>query len=225
MNSNEIELSNIHKIMSKRMKQSWTDIPQYQLSAEVDVTELYNMRNSIEDSKPSYTAIFTKLIAESLKDHLLLNSSWKEDYIIKYEDINIGIAMDTPKGLIVPVIKNAQNKSISEINKELRDLKNETKNGFVSPEKLKDGTFTISNLGMYRVSSFNAMINPPQAAILAFPKIINKTILDKENTLKSKKILKPTLTVDHRIADGATAARFLTQFVESLESPISIFSK
>jgi pyruvate dehydrogenase E2 component (dihydrolipoamide acetyltransferase) len=221
MNSREVELSNVHKIMSKRMKKSWTEIPQFQLSAEIDLTDLYYLRNNY-DNKPSYTAIFTKAIGDTILNHPYLNSSWQEEKLIQYDQINIGIAMDTSRGLIVPVVNNVSDKSLWLINEEIEELKKQAVEGHIALEKLRGGTFTISNLGMYRVSSFNAMINPPEAAIMAFPRIKTKQLLFNDE-IKEKKIMTPTLTVDHRAADGAKAARFLTQFVELLENPESLF--
>ncbi len=212
----KVKLSTVHKIMSKRMVKSWST-PQFQLETEINCTKITQLRNSL-DYRPSYTVIITKAVACILLNHPYLNAAWRDDHVVQFEEVNIGIAMDSPRGLVVPVIKDVNNKSLYNLQSELVDLKERAEKGGLNISDFEGGTFTISNLGMYRINSFNPIINPPEAAILGIPRFMTQLVMN-EGQLMEKKIMRPVLSVDHRVTDGATAARFITDVATLLEDP------
>lgn len=216
MKSKKIELSNVHRIMSKTMMKSWANIPQFNLETKVNFENIINARKE-DGKKYSYTAVMVKVLSNIILEHPFLNSSWQNDHIVQYDQANIGIAMDTTRGLLVPVIKNANNKSLIEINNELEALKKAGIEGKIGPEKFEEGTFTITNLGMYNVNSFTPIVKPPESAILAVSKIFEEAIINKNNELNTARFIRLVLAADHRVLDGATAAKFITELAQKLE--------
>jgi pyruvate dehydrogenase E2 component (dihydrolipoamide acetyltransferase) len=182
---------------------------------EVDMTNATKLHS---ERQISYTELLVKAVAEALKKHPLLNSTLVEDEKIKaYADINIGVAVATEQGLVVPVIHYADKKTLEEIAAKLRDLAEKAKEGKLAKEDLSGGTFTITNLGMYGVDLFMPIINPPEAAILAVGQIVNKPAAEgKEIVIKP--IMTLSLAYDHRIVDGAPAAQFLEEIKKTLET-------
>jgi pyruvate dehydrogenase E2 component (dihydrolipoamide acetyltransferase) len=222
-----ISLSNIRKRIGDRLQASYQTSPHINLTVEVDMHEAEASRarmNTLaaqeEISPISVTAYLVRTLAWVLKRHPMLNATLTEDGIHLWEDVNIGIATAIDEGLIVPVIHQAGQKSIREINQELRYLTKQARVGNLTREEIQDGTFTISNLGMYGIQSFTAIINPPQSAILAVGAVERKPIVvDEDDTVKVHPMMKMTLGVDHRIIDGAVAAAFLAELVKALETP------
>lgn len=175
-----------------------------------------------QDSTPaiSMTAFITRIVAWSLKRHPYLNASFQNNEIRFWEEINIGIATALDDGLIVPVIRNADQMTAKEINNTLRDLTRRARSGDLSLDEIQNGTFTISNLGMYGIQSFTAIINPPQSAILAVGTLTRRpVVVDDADTLEIRPMMMLTLGADHRIVDGAVAAEFLADIVKALETP------
>lgn len=213
-----VKLSGLHKAMSRQMVASWTEVPQFHLETEVDCSELIELRKRVA-YRPSYTAIIAKAAAETLVQHPALNASWRADHIVEFQEINIGIAVDTRRGLMVPVIRDVASKSLEEVESELKKIKLKAEKGNYMIEELTDGTFTISNLGMYRVNAFNSIVNAPQAAILAIPRMYSSLCLQPDGQIGTKMIMRPLLSVDHRVTDGATGAKFVTDFAKLLENP------
>lgn len=218
MNEKHIRLTGLKRAMSRQMIASWTEVPQFHLETEIDCAGIINLRENYS-FHPSLTAIFTKIIADCLVDHPYLNASWVDDHIVTYDSVNIAIAMDTQRGLLAPVIFNVANKSLEEVNLSLENYKKKTYKGNFGSEELAGGTFTISNLGMYQVTSFSAIVNTPQVAILAVPKIKSIPSIMKNGDIGIKKIMRPVLSLDHRVVDGATGAKFVNDFVASIEQP------
>jgi pyruvate dehydrogenase E2 component (dihydrolipoamide acetyltransferase) len=220
-------LSNIRKRIGDRLQASYQETPHIYLTVEVDMHEAEASRkrmNSLaaeEGAEPiSVTAYLIRVLAWVLKRHPMLNSSLTEDGIMLYEDINVGIATAIDEGLIVPVIHQAGQKSICEINQRLRYLTKQARAGTLTREEVQDGTFTISNLGMYGIQSFTAIINPPQSAILAVGAVERKpVVVDEDDMVEVRPMMQMTLGVDHRIIDGAVAAAFLAELVKALETP------
>ena len=220
-------LSNIRKRIGDRLQASYQETPHIYLTVEVDMHEAEASRkrmNSLaveEGAEPiSVTAYLIRVLAWVLKRHPMLNSSLAEDGIKLYEDINVGVATAIDEGLIVPVIHKAEDKSIREINQRLRYLTKKAREGALTREEVQDGTFTISNLGMYGIQSFTAIINPPQTAILAVGTLKRKpVVVDQEDTIAVRPMMMMTLGVDHRVIDGAVAAEFLAALVKALEVP------
>lgn len=215
------KLTGIKKAMAKQMIRSWTNVPQFQLSTTVRCDQLIAFRQSLPE-KVSYTAIIAKAVAMTLKEFPEINQRFVEGLVEPVEAVNMGIASDTKRGLLVPVIHDADTKSLIELQQALNDIKEKSKLGKFSMEELTGGTFTISNLGMFNIETFSSIINTPEIGILAIGKIAKKPYVDETNQLVAASVLQPVLTLDHRVADGATGARFLTRLVELLENPEAI---
>lgn len=218
MSEKHIKLTGLKRAMSRQMIASWTDVPQFHLETEIDCDEILNLRENYS-FHPSFTAILTKILADCLMDHPYLNASWVDDHIVTYDSVNIAIAMDTQRGLLTPVIFNVANKSLEELNLSLENYKKKSYKGNFTSEELTGGTFTISNLGMYHITSFSAIVNTPQVAILAVPRIKSILSIMENGDIGIKKIMRPVLSLDHRVVDGATGAKFLTDFVARIEQP------
>ncbi len=220
-------LSNIRKRIGDRLQTSYQNTPHIYLTVEVNMSKAEESRkrmNSLaaeEDSVPvSVTAYLIRTLAWVLSRHPMLNSSLEKDGIKLYKEINIGVATAIEEGLIVPVVTKAAQKSISEINQQLRDLTKKAREGRFTREEVQGGTFTLSNLGMYGVQSFTAIINPPQTAILAVGALKRKpVVIDQEDAIQVQPMMMMTLGVDHRVIDGAVAAKFLEELVKAIENP------
>jgi pyruvate/2-oxoglutarate dehydrogenase complex dihydrolipoamide acyltransferase (E2) component len=209
------KLSQLGKAMGKHMTASW-EAPQFQLETEVDCARLIEYRNTL-DFKPSFTTIIAKAVADTLKKFPQINASWGGDCIVLHDDINIGIAADTGRGLLVPVIKDAENKSIAEMHEAMEHIKSKSERGNFSIEDMSGGTFTISNLGIFNITSFKAIVNAPEAGILAVSKMTDTPVV-RNGQIVPAKIMRLNLSLDHRVTDGATGARFLTELATVLES-------
>ncbi len=222
-----LALSNMRKRIAERLTTSYQTTPHIYLTTEVDMREAEASRKRMnelanQDSTPaiSMTAFITRIVAWSLKRHPYLNASFQNNEIRFWEEINIGIATALDDGLIVPVIRNADQMTAKEINNTLRDLTRRARSGDLSLDEIQNGTFTISNLGMYGIQSFTAIINPPQSAILAVGTLTRRpVVVDDADTLEIRPMIMLTLGADHRIVDGAVAAEFLADIVKALETP------
>ena len=169
------------------------------------------MAKKIHDEREaSYTAILVKAVSKGLLEHPFMNSTLVNDEIKIYEDINIGVAVNTQHGLVVPVIRQADKKSFEEIGEAIKHLGEKAKEGKLTRDDLSGGTFTITNLGMYDVDFFMPIINPPEAAILAIGRIVSKPVVI-EGRIETRPTMMLSLSYDHRIVDGASAASFLSK--------------
>jgi pyruvate dehydrogenase E2 component (dihydrolipoamide acetyltransferase) len=218
-------MSSAWRVMASRMTQSWTSAPHFYLAREVRAAALVEMRSRLTQTfarrgsiKLTYTDLLVKIAAMTLREHPRLNASWSESGIQTHLDINIGLAVGIDDGLVVPVIHTADRLSLGEIAALRADLIQRTGDHRLRPADLSDGSFTISNLGMYNVDAFMAVVNPPQAAILAVGRIAERVV--PEN---GQPVVRPTfvltLSVDHRVADGLRAAKFLDDLVILIEEP------
>ncbi|MEM1575763.1 MAG: dihydrolipoamide acetyltransferase family protein [Nitrososphaerota archaeon] len=217
----KIPIKGIRKAIAERLTYSYKNIPSASLIMEIEVDNLLRFHEELEKKhgkEISFTAIITKAVAEALKKHRILNSSFEENEIKIFEDINISIAIDTPNGLLAPTVLNADKKSIIELSEEIRKLIDKAIKGGLSPEEAFGGTFTISNLGPYDIDVFIPIINPPQSAILGIGKIVKKPIIEN-NEIVIKSIMSLCLVFDHRVIDGVPAANFLKTLKEYLENP------
>jgi pyruvate dehydrogenase E2 component (dihydrolipoamide acetyltransferase) len=222
-----IPLIGMRRTIAERLTASYQSIPHIQFTASVDMTNFNQARNDYNDlalerrdQKVSVTAMLVKMIAMTLADHRMLNSSLVEDSILVHQDINIGVAVALERGLIVPVVKNADQKGIKEIAMESSDLVYRARNEELTGADVKGGTFTITNLGPFGVEQFNAIINPPEAGILAVGATLPQVVALEGGAIAVRPIMKFTLSADHRIVDGAVAARFITDLKATLENPI-----
>ncbi|MGB9686852.1 MAG: dihydrolipoamide acetyltransferase family protein [Rectinema subterraneum] len=216
------KLSRIRQVAAERLSQSWKEIPQFTLSIEANAQGLLNAQAAFKarDEKVSITVLLAKLLAASLADFPLLNASWLGNGTIRmHSAINISIAIDSPDGLVVPTLRNCSRRGAVELAKELRSLNEKAKNHVLALEDLQDGTITISNLGMFGITRFRAIINPPQCAIISVGSIVNRPVQCEKN-IEFLPIIEIGLTADHRIVDGAYGARFLAHFRQLIEQPV-----
>jgi len=228
----EIPLVGMRKTIAENMSRSMREAPHMALQVEVEVDAAENTRKtwnerllSDKGKKISATAVIVKATALALKKHPILNSRFSPEKITLYKDINIGVATALDEGLIVPVIHSADEKDLLRISAELNDLAKRARMSKLQAEDLVNGTFTISNLGMLGIDRFTAIINPPQAAILAVGAIKRQLIPDdSENpVLRTQRMINLTLSADHRVMDGAQAAYFLADLRELLQNPEELF--
>jgi pyruvate dehydrogenase E2 component (dihydrolipoamide acetyltransferase) len=215
------QLTSIRKTIARRLTEAW-EIPVFQLLASADMTRANalaaQLRESEEGPKTTITDLLTKVCATALMRHREVNAQWTDDAILLFPTANVGIAVATSQGLVVPVIRSAERLRLAEIAVARADLVTRARDGKLQREDLEDGTFTISNLGMYRVEQFTAVLNPPQAAIVAVGAIEERAVpLGGELAIRPMMTL--SATFDHRAVDGAPAAGFLQTVKELLEEP------
>ncbi len=222
--------STVWRVMAERMTASWTTVPHFYLIRDVDTSRLIEWRSNIlskvekqSGTKPTYTDLLVKLIGFTLREHPRVNASWLDGKIQFNTQINIGLAVAVEDGLIVPVVRNADSASIGEIASQRKDLVERAQNRKLRPADISDGTFTLSNLGMYNVDTFNAIVNTPQAAILAVGRIADRVVpVDGQPAVRS--MMTVTLSCDHRVVDGARAAKFLDDLAGLIEEPLGMLS-
>jgi len=216
-----IVLAGMRKTIADRMTDSYRKIPQLAIAMEANMSEILNFKDKIEkksETKIPLTTFLTKVVALALEKFPIVNSTLDEGKIKIFKDINIGVAVAVEEGLIVPVIRNANKKSIIEIASMLKDLVEKTRDRIISTDELRGGTFTITNLGAFGVNLFAPIINPPQAAILGIGKITKKPRVIEEKIIILPVIML-TLVFDHRIIDGSKAAIFLNEIKKLIEDP------
>ncbi|HEY2309671.1 MAG TPA: dihydrolipoamide acetyltransferase family protein [Gaiellaceae bacterium] len=216
-----VPLSNVRKTIARRLTEAW-QIPVFQLQASADMTRVNalvgRLRERDPDLRVTVTDVLTKISAQALMRHREVNAEFTEDAILLHPSANVGLAVAAPQGLVVPVIRSAERLALTEIAGVRADLVGRAREAKLRAEDLEGGTFTISNLGMYAVESFTAVLNPPQAAIVAVGATEERAIpVDGEIAIRPMVTL--TATFDHRAVDGAPAAAFLQTLTESLEDP------
>ena len=217
-------VSRMWQIMAQRLTASWTSVPHFYLVREVDATGLQGWRSLLASKTPdrvnvTYTDLLTKLTALSLARFPRLNASWRDGEILFNPDINIGLAVAVPEGLLVPVVHKADQLQVQDIAARRTDLVARANRASLLPDDFAGGTFTISNLGMYGVDAFNAIVNPPQAAILAVARITDRVVaVDGQPAVRP--MLTLTLSCDHRAVDGVMAAQFLDTLAALIEEPL-----
>jgi pyruvate dehydrogenase E2 component (dihydrolipoamide acetyltransferase) len=216
------QLSSLRKTIARRMTEAW-QAPAFQLSVTADMARALELRERLvelhgEGPKPTISDLLTKVCAAALMRHRVVNALYTDAGIELHPTANVGIAVAIPKGLVVPVIRSAERKSIAELAAERSDLVSRAREGKLRQEDLDGGTFTISNLGMYGIEQFTAVLNPPQAAILAVGAVAEQVVA-VEGELEIRPRMHLTLTCDHRSLDGATGAEFLATVKAFLEEP------
>jgi len=220
----ELPLSNMRKTIAKRLSESMFGSPHYYVTVEIDMDAAVDLREQIqrlEEGKVSFNDLVVKACAKALTRFPMVNASWGGDKIATHADVNIGIAVAIPDGLITPVVRNADRKSILDIAHEVRDLATRARDRKLKPEEFTGSTFTISNLGMFDVDSFTAIINPPDSAILAVGAVRKVPVVDGD-TIRPGHRMKVTMSSDHRVIDGALAAQFLAEVRRLLEAPVAL---
>ena len=219
---NDIPTSKGWRLMADRLTESWSSAPHFNLVRHLDVSNLVAYKKQVQEknsNRLTYTDLLIKLVSISLKEHPRINASWIDNKIVKNSEINVGLAVDFDGGLIVPVIHKTDELSLGEITNRRKDLITRTQAGKLRSGDMDRGTFTISNLGMFDVDSFNAIINPPQAAILAVGRIVDK-VVPVDGLPAVRPILTLNLSFDHRVVDGVRGAEFLQTLSNLIQNPL-----
>lgn len=211
------------QVTARRLTQSVRDIPQFFVGVEVNAESLLRLKERIEvftKERLSITGLLVKCVSCAINDNMeKVNVSWEDGRIVLHTTIRMGVAVATEKGLVVAVLDCPDKKSLSSIDKELKTLSQKAREGKLSLEEMTGSTFTISNLGMYEVEEFNAIINPPESGILAVGRTVKKTVVLKDDTIAVAPMMHVNLTVDHRVLDGADAAKLLGSIKKYVEYP------
>ncbi|MFP3036419.1 MAG: pyruvate dehydrogenase complex dihydrolipoamide acetyltransferase [Wolbachia sp.] len=220
-----VKVSNMRQLIAQRLIESKQNIPHFYLTVDCRVDKLISLKNEInsadENNKVTINDLIIKAVAFSMKKFPDVNSSWIDDKILRYANIDISIAVALEDGLITPIVKNADKKSVLSISKEVKDLVSRARSGKLRPEEFQGGGFTISNLGMFGIKTFSAIINPPQSCIMAVGTSKKQPIVINEK-IEIAEIIIVTLSVDHRTVDGALGARFLNAFKHYIENPLAM---
>lgn len=221
--SETLAVSNVWRIMVERLSTAWTTIPHFYLARDVNASRLIRWRDALKPTiaKITYTDLLVRLVAAALQKHPRVNASWGNNEIILHKSANIGLAVAIEQGLTVPVIHNAAALSLSQISELRVALIDRAQAGKLSVNDISGGTFTISNLGMYGVDAFNAIVNPPQAAILAVSRIAER-VVPVNHQPSVQPMLTLTLSCDHRVIDGARGAQFLDALAQLIEEPLML---
>jgi pyruvate dehydrogenase E2 component (dihydrolipoamide acetyltransferase) len=210
--------------MAERMTQSWTTAPHFYLVREVNVSRLISWRERVgkqTGARITYTDLLVKLVAAAIKAHPRVNAAWKDGAIVRHTDINIGLAVAIEDGLVVPVIHRADTSTLVDIAARREDIVSRAQTGKLRPADIQGGGFTISNLGMFGVDAFSAIVNPPQAAILAVGRIADRVVaVNGQPAVQPTMVL--TLSCDHRALDGARGAQFFGALAELVEEPLAL---
>ena len=219
-----IPVTGIRQIIAERMSLSTQTTASVTLNTEVDVTELIELRTwlnqklSEKDVTLTYTDLLVKVVAHALREHPRINSTLAEDGIHLIDQINIGVAVALEDGLVVPVLTNADQKGLSVISRETKEIAEKARNNQLNPADLRGGTFTLTNLGMFGIDTFTPIINPPECAILGVGRIVKKPVVH-EDEIKIRSMMGFSLSFDHRIVDGAPAAQFLQTVTTYINEP------
>ncbi len=226
MEYEEIPNNNIKKVVARRLLESKQTVPHFYLTVECQLDNLLKARQQINDKadgkfKVSVNDIIIKASAMALQAYPAANVSWTDAAVLQYKHSDISVAVATPNGLITPIIKKAEEKGLRQISEEMKDLASRARDGKLKPEEFQGGTFSISNLGMFGVSEFAAIVNPPQSCILAVGGGEQKPVV-VDGAVQIRTIMKVTLSTDHRSVDGAVGAEFLQYFKKYIEDPISM---
>lgn len=220
----DIELTQMRKTIARRLSESMYNAPHFYLTMEMNMDNAIAARNAINEVSPvkvSFNDMIIKACAAALRQHPDVNSSWMNDFIRRNHHIHIGSAVAMPDGLIVPVIKFADQKSLSQIAAETKSLYTKAKEKKLQPAEFSGNTFTISNLGMMDIEQFTAIINPPDSCILAVG-MIKEVVVKKASGFDVTNVMKVTLSSDHRSVDGAVAASFLQTLKKYIENPVTM---
>ncbi|WP_421750236.1 pyruvate dehydrogenase complex dihydrolipoamide acetyltransferase [Croceimicrobium sp.] len=220
----ELPVSQMRKTIARRLSESKFSAPHFYLTLDIDMDQAIEARksiNAVAETKISFNDFVIKAAAVALKQHPVINSSWDGDVIRRNHDINIGMAVAVDEGLLVPVIRHADQKGLATINKEAKEFAGKARDKKLQPQEWEGNTFTISNLGMFGIEEFTAIINSPDACILAVGGIKQVPVV-KNGEVVPGNVMKVTLSCDHRVVDGASGAAFLQTFKGILESPLNM---
>jgi pyruvate dehydrogenase E2 component (dihydrolipoamide acetyltransferase) len=218
----DVPLSQIRKTIAKRLVQSIGPIPTFYLTTEVDMERTWEAREQlVSDPKVSFNDIIIKAVAMALRQHPACNAWWQDDHIRYWNDIHVSMAVAVEEGLITPVIRYTDQKTLRDIAAETHDLAGRARERRLKPEEYTGGTFSVSNLGMLDIDEFTAVINPPEAGILAVGRIAEKPVAHA-GAIALRRRMRLTMSCDHRVIDGATGAQFLKTLKGMLENPLAL---
>jgi pyruvate dehydrogenase E2 component (dihydrolipoamide acetyltransferase) len=221
----DIPLTQIRKTIARRLSESIGPIPTFYLTAELDLARVTELRAAMatmgDEYKVSVNDILLKAVATALAQHPEVNAHWLGDRIRQFNRVHLGMAVATDEGLIVPVIFDADRKRMSEISREAKELAKKARERKLKPEEYTGSTFSVSNLGMFQIDQFTAIINPPETAILAVGTAEDKLVVEDGETVPRKR-LRVTMSCDHRAIDGAVGARFLQTLRRMIENPLML---
>ena len=230
----DFALTSMRSTIAKRLTQSKTTIPHYYLTVEIEVNQLLGLREQMnqllikdKQSKLSLNDFVIKAAALACKQIPEVNSSWQETFIRQYENVDISLAVNTDAGLITPIVFRAEDLGVKQISEQVKQLVSKAREGRLQPDEYLGGTFTISNLGMFGVNKFAAVINPPQAAILAVGSVEQRLVPNSDakgdaNQFRTANLLSVTLSCDHRVVDGAVGAKWLQHFTQYMNNPFTM---
>lgn len=222
----EISLNNMRKTIARRLVEAKQTIPHFYLVIDVEIDALLDLRSKVNaklsDAKVSVNDFIIKASALALRKIPNANACWGGDKILKYNVVDVAVAVALDGGLITPLIRDADKKSIAQISSEMKDLAGRAKAGKLMPEEYQGGSFSISNLGMYGIREFSAVINPPHGAILAVGAGEKRPVIAKDGSVRAATLMTCTLSCDHRVIDGALGAQLLAAFKELIEDPIAL---
>jgi pyruvate dehydrogenase E2 component (dihydrolipoamide acetyltransferase) len=222
--------SSIRKVIARRLAEAKATIPHFYVSIDIELDALLKLRGELNAKSAkdgpgafrlSVNDLLIKAAALTLRRVPKVNASWTDDAIVLYDDVDISVAVSIPDGLITPIIRRADQKGLAAISNEMKDLIERARAGKLKPEEFQGGGFSISNMGMYGVSEFAAIINPPQAAILAVAAAQKRPVV-KDDQLAIATMMTCTMSVDHRVVDGALGAEWLAAFKVVVEDPLSL---
>jgi pyruvate dehydrogenase E2 component (dihydrolipoamide acetyltransferase) len=222
----DVAVSQMRKTIARRLAESKFGAPHFYLTIEIDMDRAMKARTQINEflgSKVSFNDLVIRAVASALKKHPKVNASWLGDRIRYYQHVNIGVAIAVEDGLVVPVVRFADAKSLSQISQEVKGYGEKARSKKLQPSDFEGNTFTISNLGMFGIEEFTAIINPPDACILAVGTIVEKPVV-VDGEIKIGNRMKVTLSCDHRVVDGATGAQFLQTLKQFMEEPVTILA-
>lgn len=221
------EASTMRRVIAQRLLQSKTTIPHFYLQVEVDAGPLMDARKAINEQlagleppqKLTVNDFVLKAVAQAIRAVPDMNAAWDGDAVVQYADVDLAVAVSIAEGLITPIVKGAQNKPITAISSEVKQLAAKAKSGQLKPEEFQGGTITVSNMGMYGIDSFYAIVNPPQSAIVAVGGIAKKPVVDAHDNIVVGHRMMVGLSGDHRVVDGSTGAAYLAEVRRLLQSP------
>jgi pyruvate dehydrogenase E2 component (dihydrolipoamide acetyltransferase) len=221
----DVPLTQIRKTIAKRLTQSIGPVPHFFLTAEIDMERAWEARSALkaqgEQYAVSFNDIIVKAVALALRAHPAVNASWMDDRLRYHGDVHVGVAVAVEDGLITPVIRHADRKGLAEIAAEGKALADKARARRLAPEEYTGATFSVSNLGMYDIDEFTAVINPPEAGILAVGRIAPKAVV-VDGEVRARRTMRVTMSCDHRVIDGATGAKFLQSVKLLLENPLAM---
>ena len=219
------EVGTVWRVMAERTQRSWQEVPHFFLSRDVDASRLNSWRDAARakpgNEKVTHTDLLVKVCAEALRRHPRINSSWRDGAIVPSDGINVAIAVATDDGLVVPVVHGADGLDLGALSARRREIAEAARAGRLRPDDVQGGSFTISNLGMYGVDAFQAIVNAPQAAILAVGRISERPWAE-QGELVVRPVLTLTISFDHRVVDGARGAEFLDTLASLIEEPAGL---